>query len=100
MKNNERAFVWSANDYSGEVPTIEKLAVRFQYINGAEFFKAAFEAAKKFNQLVKEEKLTELVYAPVLEEVEEKVEEIDDPDKNKTADADGDDGDKGDEDKE
>jgi hypothetical protein len=50
-------------------------------------FKEAFEAAKKFNNLVREDKLDDLVYAEVVEDKEEKVE--DDPEKNKTAGEDG-----------
>ena len=50
----------------------------------------------KFNNLVREEKLDQLVYAPAIEDQEEVV--VDDPDKNTTADWDGgkDDGDDGD----
>lgn len=50
-------------------------------------FKIDFEAARLFNNLVREEKLEGLVYAEVIEDKEEIV--VDDPDKNKTADADG-----------
>ena len=50
-------------------------------------FRDAFNAAKLYNQLVKDGKTEELVHAPVVEDVEEKVE--DDPDQNKTADQDG-----------
>ena len=46
-------------------------------------FKEAFEAAKKFNGLVKEGKTEDLENAPVVEDKEEQV--VDDPDKNKTA---------------
>lgn len=51
----------------------------------AQKFKEAFEAAKKFNTLLKDGKEEELVYAPAIEDVEEKPDEADDPDKNKTA---------------
>ena len=47
------------------------------------------DAAKKFNQLVKEEKFDDLVYAAVVEDLEEQADPDDDPDKNKTADAEG-----------
>jgi hypothetical protein len=50
-------------------------------------FKADFEAARVFNNLVRDEKIEGLVYAEVVEDKEEIV--VDDPDKNKTADADG-----------
>ena len=95
MKNNDKAFVWSCNDCSEEAPSIEKLAVRLQTAENANLFKAAFEAAKKFNQLVREEKTEGLEFAPVVEDLEEKADD-DDPDQNKTADADGE-GDKNDE---
>lgn len=50
-------------------------------------FKEAFEAARIYNQLLKDGKTEDLVEAAVVEDVEEKVE--DDPDKNKTADEEG-----------
>lgn len=90
MKNNDKAFVWSCNDYSEDEAKVEKLAARFQNVENATNFKTSFEAAKKFNQLVREEKLEELEYAPVVEDLEEKADPDDDPDQNKTADVDGD----------
>ena len=30
MKNNDKAFVWTANDFSEEEAKLEKLACRFQ----------------------------------------------------------------------
>lgn len=57
-------------------------------------FKEAFEAARKFNIDVKEGKTgDDLVFAAVVEDIEELPDPADDPDKNKTA---GDDGDAGD----
>ena len=50
-------------------------------------FKAAFEAANLFNNLVREGKDEELVLAAVVEDKEEQHE--DDADKNKTADEEG-----------
>ena len=47
-------------------------------------FKEGFEAAQKFNLLVKEEKTEELVMAPVVEDKEEVI--ADDADVNKPAD--------------
>ena len=90
MKNNDKAFVWSCNECSEEEPKVEKLAARFQTVENAQSFKSAIEAAQKFNALVREEKLEDLEYASVIEDVEEKVDPDDDPDQNKTADADGD----------
>lgn len=98
MKNNDKAFLWSCNDFSDEVAGLEKLCARFQTVESnqshsliilidANNFKTAFEAARKFNNLVREEKLEELEYAPAIEDIEEKVE--DDIDKNKTHGEDG-----------
>ena len=50
-------------------------------------FKAAFEKAVVFNQLIRDGKESELVFEPAIEDQEEVVE--DDPDKNKTADQEG-----------
>ena len=84
MKGNDKAFVWSCNDFSEEEARLEKLAARFQTGENTALFKSAFEAAVKFNNLVREEKLDQLVYAPAIEDHEEVV--VDDPDKNTTAD--------------
>ena len=88
MKNNDKALLWTCNDCSEE-PVLEKLAVRLQTVDNTTKFKEAFEAAKKFNQLVREEKTEELVYAPAIEDHEEVADPADDPDKNKTADEEG-----------
>jgi Ran-binding protein 1 len=84
MKGNDKAFVWSCNDFSEEEARLEKLPARFQNAENTALFKSAFEAAVKFNNLVREEKLDQLVYAPAIEDHEEVV--VDDPDKNTTAD--------------
>ena len=83
MKNNDKAYIWSCNDFSEEGAQLEKLCLRFQTLDNCNKFKEAFEAARKFNLLVKEGKSEELVMAPVVEDKEEVV--VDDPDKNKTA---------------
>lgn len=54
----------------------------------AQKFKEAFEAAKRFNVLLKEGKEEELVYAPAIEDIEEHP--ADDADVNKTAGGDDD----------
>lgn len=54
----------------------------------AQKFKEAFEAAQKFNVLLKDGKEEELVYAPAIEDVEEVP--ADDVDVNKTAGGDDD----------
>ena len=88
MKNNDKAFLWSCNDFSEEEAKLEKLCARFQTVENTNLFKEAFEAARTFNNLVREGKAdSELTFAPAIEDVEEVV--ADDPDKNKTADADG-----------
>ena len=56
----------------------------------AQKFKEAFEAAKKFNVLLKEGKTDELVYAPVVEDIEEQPNPADDVEVNKTAGGDDD----------
>jgi hypothetical protein len=92
MKNNDKAYIWSCNDFSEEEPKLEKLAIRLQNVENTQLFKTAFEAAQKFNLTVKEGKTEDLVFAPAIEDQEEVV--VDDPEKNKTADEDGkDDGD-------
>ena len=60
----------------------------------AEKFKEAFQAAQKFNKLLKEEKTDELVMAPVIEDQEEVAEHHDDADVNKPHGEDGGDDDK------
>ena len=87
MKNNDKAYIWSCTECSEEEPKLEKLAARFQTSDNTALFKAAFEAAVKFNNLVRDEKTEGLVYASAIEDQEEVV--VDDPDKNKTADEDG-----------
>jgi Ran-binding protein 1 len=88
MKNNDKAFLWSCNDFSDGEATLEKLCARFQNVENTNLFKEAFEAARKFNDDVRAGKAdSELVFAPAIEDQEEVV--ADDPDKNKTADAEG-----------
>ena len=87
MKNNDKAFLWVANDFSEEEPRLEKFCVRFQTAENTSLFKAAFEAAQIFNDGVREGKDSELVFAPAIEDEVEVVQ--DDPEKNKTADEEG-----------
>ena len=63
----------------------DKLALRFNKVDQCEEFKKAFEAAKLFNESAKAEK-DDLVWADLVEDVDEPV--VDDIDTNKTADAD------------
>ena len=91
MGNNEKAWCWSANDFSEDEPQVEKLAARFQNVEAAQQFKAAFEAAKAFNLKAKEEgtKDEDLTWAETVEDIDEPRE--DDIETNKTADEAGED---------
>ena len=71
-------------DLSDGTETSEKMAARFQNVEAAATFKKAFEAAREFNALARDGKDEELVWADLLEDVDEK--EVDDIDTNKTAD--------------
>ena len=73
MKNNDKAYIWSCTECSEEEPKLEKLAARFQTSDNTALFKAAFEAAVKFNNLVRDEKTEGLVYASAIEDQEEVV---------------------------
>ena len=89
MANNDKAFVWSAMDFSEGEENLEKLAIRFQKVEDAQSFKEKFDAARLFNQMARDGAPdNELAWAETVEDVEEK--EVDDIDTNKTADADGD----------
>lgn len=88
MKNNDKAFLWTANDFSDGEAALEKFCCRFQNLENTELFKKAFEDARKFNTDARAGKPdSELIFAPAIEDHEEVV--ADDPEKNKTADADG-----------
>ena len=91
MKNTDKAYIWSCNDFTGEEPRLEKLAARFQTVENTTLFKEAFSAAQKFNNLVREGKTEELVFAPAIEDKEEVL--VDDADNNKTAGEDKEEGD-------
>jgi hypothetical protein len=90
MQNNTKAYVWTCADFSDGESKIEKQAARFQTLEAATQFKDCFEASKAFNLKAKEEdvKDEDLVWAPVVEDIDEPV--VDDIDTNKTADKDGD----------
>ena len=89
MANTDKAWCWSAQDFSeGEPDGVDKLAARFNSVEACQQFKAAFEAAKLFNTTAKNSDSDEgLVWAPIVEDLDEPV--VDDIDTNKTADADG-----------
>ena len=89
MQGSEKAVCWACQDFSEEAEGVfDKLAARFNQVEQCKQFKESLEAAKKFNALAKEGKDDELVWAPLVEDIDEPV--VDDIDTNKTADADGD----------
>ena len=90
MANNEKSWCWSAQDFSDGAGDVEKLAARFNTVDGAKEFRASFDAARLFNKLAKEVKTEELVWAATVEDLDEQV--IDDIEINRTA---GDEGDEG-----
>lgn len=53
MKNNEKAYIWVANDFADEELRIEKLCIRFKTAEEAASFKENFDKAK--NSLSSEE---------------------------------------------
>ncbi len=71
MNNNDKAFLWSCYDCSEEDAQLEKLAMRLKDADLANKFKESFEAAQKYNLLVKEGKTEGLVEAAIVEDVEE-----------------------------
>ena len=87
MANNDKAYVWFVNDFADGEASMTKFALRFRTTEEASAFKAAMEAAQKFNDDAKAGKDDELVWAEAIEDIEEKLE--DDIDTNKTADEEG-----------
>ena len=82
MANSEKAWCWSAQDFSEEESAVEKLAARFNTVEAAKEFKAAFEAGRLFNEKAKKGD-DDLVWAEAVEDIVEVAE--DDIDTNKTA---------------
>ena len=83
MSNSEKAWCWSAQDFSEDGSgVVEKLAARFNSVEAAKEFKAAFDAARVFNEKAKSG-AEDLVWAEAVEDVIEVAE--DDIDTNKTA---------------
>ena len=81
MAGKDTAWLWACADNSDGETTTEKLAIRFRTAEEATEFKDAFEAAQLFNTKAKNGN-TDLVMAA---EVEDIVEEAEDPDENKPA---------------
>ena len=83
MANSDKAWCWSAQDFSEDGEgVVEKLAARFNSVDAAKEFKAAFDAGRIFNVKAKKGE-EELVWAEAIEDVVEVAD--DDIDTNKTA---------------
>merc|ERR1711908_87557 len=73
MQGSEKAVCWTAQDFSEEAEgNLDKLAAKFNQVEQCKQFKEAFDAAKLFNQLSKDEKFDDLVWAEAIEDQEEK----------------------------
>ncbi|XP_034946598.1 ranBP2-like and GRIP domain-containing protein 3 [Chelonus insularis] len=47
MSNNDKAWIWAANDYADEEIKLEKLCIKFKLVEEAQSFKEHFDKAKK-----------------------------------------------------
>ena len=68
-QGSEKMFMFMAYDCSEE-PVMEKFVIKLGNADKAKVFKKHFEDAQTFNQLVKEGKEKELVWAPVFKDTE------------------------------
>ena len=68
-QGSEKMFMFMAYDCSEE-PVMEKFVIKLGNADKAKVFKKHFEDAQTFNQLVKERKEKELVWAPVFKDTE------------------------------
>ena len=68
-QGSEKMFMFMAYDCSEE-PVMEKFVIKLGNADKAKVFKKHFEDAQIFNQLVKEGKEKELVWAPIFKDVE------------------------------
>ena len=68
-QGSEKMFMFMAYDCSEE-PVMEKFVIKLGNAEKAKVFKKHFEDAQTFNQLVKEGKEKELVWAPIFKDVE------------------------------
>jgi len=68
-QGSEKMFMFMAYDCSEE-PVMEKFVIKLGNADKAKVFKKHFEDAQTFNQLVKEGKENELVWAPVFKDTE------------------------------
>lgn len=71
MQNNDKAFLWIANDYSEGSATNETFSIKFTSESLAKEFKEAFSNAKIFNRTLKKGEKDKLVFAPVVSKSEE-----------------------------
>ena len=68
-QGSEKMFMFIAYDCSEE-PVMEKFVIKLGNADKAKTFKENFENAQTFNQMVKEGKEKELVWAPIFKDVE------------------------------
>ncbi len=68
-QGSEKMFIFMAYDCSEE-PVVEKFVLKLGNAEKAKTFKKNFEDAQTFNQMVKEGKEKELVWAPIFKDVE------------------------------
>ena len=68
-QGSEKMFMFIAYDCSEE-PVMEKFVIKLGNADKAKIFKENFENAQTFNQMVKEGKEKELVWAPIFKDVE------------------------------
>lgn len=85
-QESDKMFFFIAYDFSEEQPQVEKFVIKLGNADHAKNFKDSFNAAKEFNKLIKEGKVSEAKFADVIvEEKEEKTEKKDEK-KEETAD--------------
>ena len=75
MPNAEKAYVWFVQDFAEGEAQVEKFAIRLRSTDDADQFKVKFEASQLFNQKAKNED-EDLVWADIVEDVEETVDDI------------------------
>lgn len=76
-QGSDKMFIFRAYDCSDEEPAFEKFVIKLGNAENGGKFKAAFEAAREFNKMIKEGKESEAVFADVIkEEDEEKKEKV------------------------
>ena len=76
MPNTDKAFIWFCQDFAENEAQMEKFAVRMRTVEDANEFKSKFEAAQLFNNKARNGD-EDLVWADTVEDVEERVDDID-----------------------